>query len=1149
MYRIYSKYLCLCGLTPLKQIEDLTKLALLKIKETEKRKWIMRINLTIVFLVTILIQVTSASSLAQKITFRKSGCTIDLMFKEIKKQTNYNILWSSNIQLEAKEIINVDFKDAPLDQVMEFILQDKNLSYLIEDKTILIKSKSPLHKDNFISKLLEIDLNGVVVGVDGQPLPGATVKVKGSTKLFLTNAKGEFSIPAIPEKSVLIVTYTGYNPMEIAVNGRKKITITLSEDQKQLTEVAVIGYAEVQRKDLTGAVSSLQAKEFENTPVIRIDQMLQGKIAGADVTSMTGEPGTGTSIRIRGARSITADNEPLYVVDGVLDAGDLNSINPNDVASVDVLKDVSSTAIYGSRGANGVILITTKRGKSGKDIIKVSSNAGIAKLPKFLDVMNAQEWATMINENALLSNPVPPIPYPDVASLGEGTNWTEAVTRTAMFQNHTLSINGGTPSLKYYLSGNYSNQEGIIKASGYERYQFRLNLNKEFNKFFKAGATFNYASSMRLNNMINIGSNSGWSVSTLMLPPVINILNDDGGYEDWNPAWYAGGVINTPVAIVDMQKDYTKGSNLLSNFFTELEILPGLKLKNSFSYLKDESERNRYYPGSMPRRAFDKAGGYAYKASSPSSQILNENLLSYKHTWNENHNFDALAGFTYQRREFSNLAVSGNGYYIDAIEENSLQSAPSKLLTSITSGRSDQTIISYLARMNYNYKNKYYLTLTGRSDGSSNFSSNHKWAFFPSGAVKWQVSREDFMKDIKQINNLAFRASYGSSGNQAISPYQSLPQLAVNINGYIFDGSLPVAYYPGLLPNDNLTWETSRQINLGMDVSFLNNRINLTADVYKTNTKDLLLTIQMPQQTGYNTRLMNLGETENRGIELMLGTENLNYKDFKWLSTFTFAYNKQLVENLGPLVKVITHTNYTATQYPMYAYQVGLPTSTLFGAVYAGTWKSQQDIDENRDKYVSTATFYIPGRPRYIDQDGNGVLDQNDMIVLGQADPKYYGGFGNNFRYKGFELDIFLQYSQGNKMYNDTEFNMGTGTYLTNQYRYMLNRWHPTDNPTSDVPRVNSKDHVPNSRFVHDASFIRLKTLRVGYSFDPRDLNIKGFSNASIYASGVNLFLWTKYNGYDPEVNTKGSSSTVRRMDDGAYPNNRTLALNLSLTF
>lgn len=1001
----------------------------------------------------------------------------------------------------------------------------------------------------------QMAVHGTVTdATSGDPLPGVTVAVKGTSRGTTTDVNGKFTVNDVAENAVLVFSYIGYQTRAVRVNGKSSVDIVLKASVSELNQLVVIGYGQEKQKDVTGAISVIKPHQISHLPATRVDNILEGRIAGAQITSQSGAPGTGTTIEIRGSRSITASNEPLYVIDGVIGAGDLNTINPADIASIEVLKDASATAIYGSRGANGVIIITTKRGQPGKDVVTLNSSVGFAQLPRYLNTMNAEQLATYQNDIYLYGHPdaaVSQLPFPNPDTFGVGGNWTKAITRNAPFQSHTLSLSGGTRSFTYYISGNYTNEAGIIKTSGMKRYQFRVNLNKSFSKTFKAGLTLNYSNYTVQNNLVNIGSNAGWYYSTLTIPPppMIPIYNADGSYGDWNPIWYSGNYINTPVALVNLEKDNSKFSTLLPDFFVSWELLPGLTLRSTFSYKDRNTYRYKYFPGTLPASEAKQQGGYAYQYSGPSDEILNNNLISYRHVWKNAHSLSVMAGWIYEKDENRNFIATGTGYFVDGMEENSLQSAPSKDQTSISSANSSQTIISALSRINYNYKQKYYLTLTGRTDGSSNFSINHKWAFFPSGAIKWRVGQEDFMKSIKSINNLDIRLSYGSTGNQAISPYQSLPKLAVNNNGYIFGGTIPVAYYPSSLPNTNLTWETSQEADLGLDIALLGNRINITADAYNTHTENLLLNIQIPQQTGYVTRLVNLGKTMNRGIEFTVNTTNIQSKEFTWSSIITYAHNEQKVLDLGPLVEVETHNNYSATQYPMYAYEVGLPTSSVFGAVYAGTWKSDADITANKNKYVSIPTFYHPGRPRYIDQNHDGLLDKNDIVYLGQADPKYYGGLDNDFTYKGFELDVYFEYSGGNVMYNDVELEMASGSTLTNQFAYMLDGWNAKTNPESNIPAPGSYDHVPNTRYVHNASYIRLKSARLGYNFDPQKWGIKGITHASFFISGLNLLLWTKYTGYDPEVNTEGTSSTVRRNDDGAYPPNRTIAANLSLTF
>ncbi|WP_187774888.1 TonB-dependent receptor [Pedobacter sp. BS3] len=1105
-------------------------------------------KLTVIYLTILGLQV-SAAAYSQKITINAENASLESVLKDVKRQSGYFLLYKMELMQHTRPV-SVSFKDLPVEQALKQIFSGQPLEFSVSQKTILVKSA-----EANLAESLQKSIRGKVTDEKGDPLVGVSVKQKSANRSTYTNANGEFQLSNINDDAILIFTMIGYKAREVTVGAQQMLNVVLAAESQALEQVVVVGYGEVKRRDLTGAVSIIKPEDFADLPGVRVDNLLQGKIAGADIISSDGEPGSGTTVRIRGTRSINADNEPLYVIDGIIDAGDLNDLNPDDIASIEVLKDASSTAIYGSRGANGVILITTKQGKVGKDVVTFRTDVGMAQLPKFLDVMNAWQWADMVNENARLANPTNPNLRYDLDTI-QNTNWVKEITRTAVYNTNTVTASGGSDKLRYYFSGNYANQQGIIKSSGLERYQVRLNLDKDFSKRFRGGLRINYSNIARALNSIDIGSNSGYSLSALTMPPVMTVYNDDGDFEAWNPAY--GNYVNSPVSIVDMVKNQLKQKSFWGNMFLEYDIAKNLKLRTAFSATSADTRINKYEPGALPARNATNSGGRATKTSTGDQQILSETTLTFDKRWQQHH-VNLMGGWTYQSRVTERMYAQGQGYFVDALEDNSLQSAD-KANTSITSDLVDRKMLSAIGRINYDFNRKYYITVTGRADGASNFAAEHKWAFFPSAAVKWNMAEEPWMRNLKNVlSQTSFRLSYGASGNQGIAPYQSLASLNVENNGYIFDGSLPIAYQFGNLTNSGLTWETSREWNAGLDLSFLNNRINLTADAYRTTTKNLLLEVQMPQQTGYTSRLVNIGKTQNKGLEFLLNTVNLNKGVFRWETTITTAFNQQKVLDLGPLVRVTTLVNYTAKQWPMYAYQVGMPVSSLFGAVYAGVWHSQDEIEQNKtDKqYVSATTaYYALGRQRYVDQNHNGQLDDGDMVYLGHAEPTMYGGFNNSFSYKGVSLDVYFTYQTGAKMYNATEFNMGTGTILTNQYTYMLNRWHPENNPNSDLPRVNSKDHIPNSRFVHDASYLRFKSFRVGYTFNTKNMPVKGFKGLSCYLTGTNLLLWTKYNGYDPDVSatvkssaatTATNNSTVRRNDDGAYPNNRTLALTVSV--
>lgn len=1108
---------------------------------------IMRL-LSILMFVTIM-QV-SASSLAQNINMQLKNVRLEEAFVQLQKQSGYDFLYSSQL-LKSAIPVTTSLKGATIEEAMEKLMSNQPFTYVINKKTITIKAKPQPPKP--------IQINGKVTDEENEPLIGVSIRIKNTQTGTISDEKGSFSLNTTEKNISLVFKYMGFEEKEVPIDGNNPLNVVLKKTTSKLEEIVVIGYGEVKKRDLTGAVSVVNTKDIEDVPGQRVDQMLQGRIAGAEIVSTSGEPGAETSIRIRGTRSISATNEPLYVVDGVMDAVDsMNDINPNDIESIQVLKDASSTAIYGSRGANGVILITTKRGKEGVNEYMFRSTIGISQIPRYLDLMNAQDFAELLNDVYYFSNtanqikPIEDYPFPRPADRGEGTNWTKEITRTAPTNSHTFTASGGNRSTKYFFSGNYSDNQGIIINSGLKRYQARLNLDQTFSKHVKGGINLNYSFIEREFNKADIGTQTLWYTSTLFLSPIIPAYKADGSLNDWNSQWYEGQIFNSPLANSLLQKKDSQQKSLSPNFFLEVTPTKGLKIRSSVSFHDHNRFDDTFYPSTLPTRANAERGAYAYKRAYRTNNILNENTITYNKSWNKKHNFEGLYGFTVQKSKYVEFNASGDGYLVDDLYTNDLRAIPSKENTTLTSDLNERGRLSHLTRLNYNYDSKYYFTFTGRYDAASNFAANNKWALFPSAALKWNLKSEDFLKNIDFINNLSLRASAGISGNDAIGMYQSLSRYSSSTSNYIFDGVIPVSYFPARVPNPNLTWEKTKQINFGLDLTVLKNKVDLTVEYYSSRTNDLLVSLQLPTQGGYTSRLTNFGETSNSGIEASLTTKIYTRKLYFWNSTFTIAHNTQKVIDVGTFDRIATYTNPYGAQYMMYGYEAGRPLNALWGMQYAGTWKNQEEINQNQidKKYVSSSTaYYEPGRQRYIDQNNDGLLDNNDLVYLGNADPIVYGGLQNSIRLKNWWINIYFNYSLGGKIYNPTELFMGTGTSLTNQYKYMENRWHPVRNPNSNIPRASSKDDIPNDRFVYDASFLRLKSASASYVFHLSKLTHNKLRELHLTAAGSNLFLLKKYNGYDPEVSTQSGGSTIRRMDNGAYPNSRMLTFTATLKF
>lgn len=1014
------------------------------------------------------------------------------------------------------------------------------------------------------------NLHGNVMDENDGPLPGVTIILSNDrTSGTVTDEDGSFTLKA-SVGDTLTFSCLGYEDLVMPVNGFRNGKIVMESSLFTIDELVVIGYGTSKKSDLTGSVAVVKTQDISNIPVMRVDQMLQGRIAGVDVMSVSGEPGEGTSIRVRGTRSIMASNEPLYVIDGVVDAAtSLSDINPNDIQSMQVLKDASATAIYGSRAANGVIIITTKMGQEGKPKFSFKADFGFAQLPKYLDVMNATEYAIFYNDyksmpNSLLSPPsgypldengAPMLPledmfYPDPLSMGDGTNWVKEVTRIAPYQNYALNGAGGTKDTRYYFSVSFNDTRGIIDNSGIKKIQGRLNLDQNLGKKVKLGLRFNYNYSDADKNAIELGTITSANVNAaISLTPTMPVYNEDNSYNGWNPVYGNGGYINSPVALADLthNKHYIK--SMITNAFLEYRPIKGMLLKSTFSYQNYSRNEERLLPSELPMRKFREQGAYASQRIAQYTNILNENTIGFKKKIGR-HNLDLLYGFTYQYQKNTSLFVYGNGYSNDDTALWSLGSIPTKESLNVTTDFKETVTISNLARLNYNYDNRYYLTVTGRVDGSSNFAENHKWAFFPSAAVKWNIANEAFMKDIKQyFSDAALRLSYGITGNQGISAYASLAKMSPNsTNSFIFDGTIPSAFYVSSIYSPDLTWEKTTSYNIGIDLGFLKNRITVNFDLYYSLTKDLLLNVQTPSQIGFSSRVENVGSTSNKGYELTINTINFSRKNFYWATALTVSHNRQMVEDAGGYDRIATYTPNQYT-YEMYGYKEGYPVNALWGMEFAGTWKTREEIEENKTshEFVSKpGTFTDLGRSKYVDQNKDGVLDRNDIVYLGCSDPLVFGGIQNTFKIHGFNISFYFHYSLGGYIFNPLELSMGSGDNQTNQYRYMTNAWHPTRNPDSDIPRAGSKDFVVSTAQRHDASFLRLKDVSLGYTFDLSKATNYKLRALTLSMSGNNLYLWKYYNGFDPEVS---SPNGTRRIDLGAYPNSRTIVMSVQLDF
>lgn len=997
-------------------------------------------------------------------------------------------------------------------------------------------------------------VKGCVRDSAGEPLAGASVSIDGTRDGTVADIDGNYSIQA-GEDDVLKAEYLGFAPQAQKVGGRSNIDFYLEEEKNVLDDVVVIAYGAAKKSDLTGSVASVKMDDVKDSPALSIDNALQGRIAGADFMSTDGAPGSTTTIRIRGTRSISASNEPLFVVDGVLDAiHDLNDINSDDIASVTVLKDASSTAIYGSRGANGVIIVTTKAGRDvgGKPNISFRADVGVAALPKALDIMNASEFAQYRNDYAYFGKdashsgvgsdtPLSGSVYKDPLSLGTGTDWIREITRTAVTQNYALSMSGGDSKSSYFTSLGYNDTQGIIDGSGQRRFTGRVKISRQFFKWLKLTYSGSYTWRDVDENKASIGGTSWWNAAQYLSPMIAPDASE-------NPLYNLGQKINTPRSMIDLNVNNTKRHTMNHSATVELTPMKNLNVTSIFSYYLYKRGIYRYFPGSLPAKA-EGEGGQAYRSEYGEWSLNNETTAKYTLKAGE-HSLVPMLGFSAYTYDAENFSLTGKGYMDDAVLWNNMNAVLDKETYTAATSKIGKSKMSAFARIDWNYASRYYITATGRFDGASNFAANNKWAFFPSGAFRWNIANEPFMENVGWIDDLSLRLSAGLTGNDSIGAYQSLAALSSTTDGYLFDGSQPAAFYRSRLSQPELTWEKTASYNLGLDWSMFDGRLSITADAYYSNTTDLLLSVQVANQTGYTSHLRNLGKVSNRGVEFTLDTKNIVKRDFSWTTTLTFSHNSQRVEDIGSKDFVPTLTSPGNNGYMMYGYVKGYPLNSLWGFKYGGVWKGDEERERNEvtKAYVGINSKNEDGTPKYYDINHDGVLNQDDLVYQGSADPVLYGGIQNTFSWKGLKLGVYLAYSIGGKIYNYGEFYMSGGMY-TNQYRYMLDGWHPERNPQSDIPRAGYTDvSLPSDFLIHDASYLRLKNISLGYTLDLSKTRSR-LKDITFTVAGDNVFLLKNYNGFDPDVSSNGTSSTLRRVDLGAYPKARTFTFSVQIRY
>jgi TonB-linked SusC/RagA family outer membrane protein len=1017
---------------------------------------------------------------------------------------------------------------------MKFSAFDLNLLKYLSIVVLFLLSNTQLSAQ-------ESSISGVISDDDANPLPGVNVFIKGTNVGTATDFDGNYSI-SVNTGDVLLFSFVGFSSQEVTVGDENTIDVSMVTDYANLDEVVITGYGSTRKKDLVSSIAQIKGDALENQPVARVDNMLQGRAAGVNVVSSSGEPGAPAVIRIRGMSSINGNNNPLFVIDGFIVGTDFNlsDLNPNDIESIEVLKDASSLAIYGTRGAAGVILLNTKNGLStqeGNVDVSINHYSSFSEVYNYPEMADIETWAEYWNEGVTLvpgpsgygfNDPsIIPVHAPNWQSITP-TDWSGLISRQGRIDNTDVNLSGNTGNANYFISYNRFKQEGVIDGSGLERNSIRANFDLDVNDKIRTGIRLGVTDRKQENNKVN------WNDAYFNLIPTMQVYNDDGSYNGLNPV--SGNYENNPIADINERINQNFVTNVLANAYAEYDLMPDLTLRSSVGTNLTFNKGNRYISTADPVIASQGTGGKADVSFAKTTGFLNENTLTYSKDFGE-HSLKVLAGYTVQKDTYSLMTAGGAGYANDVVTFNNLSLGADATRNVVGSDFSQRTFESILSRINYSYKDKYLLTLVGRRDGSSVFEQGNKYAFFPSAGAAWKVSEEDFMQDVEAISSLKLRASYGIVGEQGVDPYNSLAKYTPR--NIFFNQSIRPAVILASLPSTGLEWKKTYQTDIGLEIVFQNNRYTVEIDYYNKQTKDLLLARPLPGTAG-DTRLENVGEVENKGLEFTFNTVNIEKPDFVWSSNLQISANRNKVISLGDAAFI----DLAGVNHPQAGPGVrlipGEVMPTFIGATYEGTYKTEAEIDADQRTGVD-----LIGAPNYVDVNQDGAINQLDFIPQGSPQPDFYYGFRNTLSYKNWTLDVFIQGMQGNEIFDASvyEFYYGRGPE-TNMLPIVADRW-TTNNQTSDIPRAGSSagGYRPNSSLnIVDGSYLRLKNVTLNYGFD-----LPFADSANVYITGNNLLLLTDYKWGDPEVSDFGAGSVTQGVSDDQYPYSATVSVGFRL--
>jgi len=1139
-------------------------------------KTIKIMKLTAVILLVATLQV-SASGYAQKVTLHETNSKLKNVLNVIRKQTGYYFIFNKTVLQKVKPV-TINVTDENLKQVLNEIFKGQNLGYEIKERVIVITNtaitESPNSNDG--ANVPPVNIKGKVLDPKGQPLIGASIRVKGITKGTVTDADGNFNLQSIESDAVLLVSYSGFITQEIALNGRTEFAISLKEDIQSLSDVVVVGYGTQSKRAVTGSVTSVNYDKFKDRSFSNVTQALAGQLPGVNISQSQGAPGSSPVVRIRGTSSITAGTNPLYVIDGLpVENFNLNLINPQDISSVEVLKDASSAAIYGSRGANGVIIITTKLGKAGTTNVSAGYEFGVQTVNRQIDMMNAPQFVqyyidahnnawTAAGGKASDPNSVrgPAYRIPEdftnnPQQFGQGTNWQDVMFHTALSHNAQLSVSGGSDKTQFLISGAYLDQDAVLDQNYYKRLALRVNLKHQISDKIIIGANISLTSiydrtdgTQGKADVVSLGVTSD---------PIFPVYNENGnlGFRDPNSSWYRFTQYSdlqlwNPYSLTREINKQDKTYNTLATGYAEYKIIDGLKFRTSIN-ANLTNIRHNYYQNALQKYGYSSAGPAI--ANNNTTSVLNwlsENTLNYEKQFDK-HRITALVGYTAQHQRDEYNDVSSSNFPNDLVP-----TLNAGTVTAGTSLASEWALLSYLGRLNYSYADKYFLTATLRRDGSSRFGENNKYGYFPSASAGWLISDEDFMKDkVKWVSSLKLRASYGIAGNNQIPNYGSIGLLSSS--NYTYGSTVVNGLSINNISNRDLKWEKTTQYNAGLDVGMFNNRLNLTLDAYYSVTKDLLLNVPVPDITGFANQLTNIGKMRNQGLEIGITSKNLVH-EFTWTTDFNFSINRNKVLELGPNNAPLNYNDFSVAVRT----EVGQPVSNYYGYIFDGVYQNQAQI--NSSPHDPTTT---PGDPVVRDVNGDGKITADDRTNIGNYQPKFISGITNTFGYKGLEFSFLFQGSYGGKIANQLVRYSGLWNGGRNAYADAANYWRSEANPGDGKhfkPTVEPKglQNQFSSYWIEDGSFLRVKNIRLSYAL-PKNVfsRMTAVKGVRLYVNAENVFLFSKYTNYDPENTTYAATTysptatsvspiptgAFLGVDYGSYPVPRVITFGIKADF